>query len=183
MARCGQPHFRRSFLGKRSEICSTRWNHGKNRKLFEEQGVMCATTGDDELVDPVTGQDETMESVGDRSRSERGGGVNEVIGFSLITLAESEELFDIGGTEIFAPRGFGRFAFEVGIFKKNLQQWRVDSAASRESSIFVETLAAVGEMLDKGVDKHVGGAGVEGENLRRLRIRGDNREIGDAAEV
>ena len=126
---------------------------------------MCAAAGDDELVDPVTGQDETMESVGDRSRSERSGGVNEVIGFSLITLAESEEIFDIGGAEVFAPRGFGRFAFKVGIFKKNLQQWRVDSPASREASIFVETLAAVGEMLDKGVDKHVGGAGVEGENL------------------
>ena len=126
---------------------------------------MCAAAGDDELVDPVTRQDETVESVGDGSRSERSGGVNEVIGFSLVTLTESEKPFDIGGTEVFAPRGFGRFAFKVRILEKNLQQSGVDSATSRESSIFVETLAAVGEMLDKGVDKHVGGAGVESENL------------------
>lgn len=81
---------------------------------------MCAATGDDELVDPVTGQDETMESVGDRSRSERGGGVNEVIGFSLITLAESKKLLDIGRAEVFTPCGLGRFALKVGILEKNL---------------------------------------------------------------
>ena len=164
LGRCGQ-HFRKSFLRMRRERCGTRWNDGKNRKLLKEQGVMCAAAGDDELVDPVIRQDETIESVGHGSRRERRGGVNEVIGFSLITLAESKKLFDIGGTEIFTPGGLRWFAFKVGILEKDLQQGRVDSATSRKAGVFIETQAAVREMLHKGVDKHVGGPGVEGQNL------------------
>src|SRR6266851_2583132 len=38
-------------------------------------------------------------------------------------------------------------------------------------------------MRDQGVDKHVGGAGVEGEDLLRLGRARKNRNVGDAAEV
>ena len=117
---CGERHFGKSFLRKCREIYGTRWNDGKSRKLFEEQGVMRAAAGDDELVDPVIGQDETMESVGDGSRRERSGGVNEVVRSSPVTSPENEKLLDIGRTEVFPPRGFGRFAFKVGILEKNL---------------------------------------------------------------
>src|SRR6266566_4262543 len=113
-----------------------------------EQGVTRAAAGDDELIDPVIGQDETIESVGDGSRSERSGGVNEVIGFSPITSPENEKLFEKGGTEVFTPRRFGRFAFKVRILEKSLQQGRVDSATSREAGVFVKTLAAMGEVLN-----------------------------------
>src|SRR2546429_8969561 len=77
LGRCGERHFGKSFLRKCREIYGTRWNDGKGRKLFEEQGVMRAAAGDDELVDPVIGQDETMESVADGRRRERSGGVDE----------------------------------------------------------------------------------------------------------
>jgi hypothetical protein len=35
----------------------------------------------------------------------------------------------------------------------------------------------------QGVDQHVGGAGVEGKDLRRFSASGEHGDVGDAAEV
>ena len=52
-----------------------------------------------------------------------------------------------------------------------------------EGGVFVEALAAVGEMGDEGVNEHVSGARVEGEHLRGLGIGWDDGDVGDAADV
>ena len=57
------------------------------------------------------------------------------------------------------------------------------AAGLREIGVFVETLSAVSEMLDECVDEDVGWAGVEGEDLRRIAGSGQDRDVGDAAEV
>ena len=44
-------------------------------------------------------------------------------------------------------------------------------------------VAAVGEAGDQGVEEHVGGAGVESENLRGSGVGGDDGDVGDAAEI
>ncbi len=56
-------------------------------------------------------------------------------------------------------------------------------AATREGGVFVEALAAAGEVGDEGVEEDVGGAGVEGEDVLRLGAGGDDGDIGDAAEI
>src|SRR5713101_1741123 len=38
-------------------------------------------------------------------------------------------------------------------------------------------------MMDERIDQHVAGAGVEGEDLRRLRIGGKNSDVSNAAEI
>src|SRR6266436_6071696 len=50
-----------------------------------------------------------------------------------------------------------------------------------EGGVFVEALAAVGEVGDEGVDEHVAGAGVEGEYLGRFCVGGNDGDVGDAA--
>src|SRR5262249_29611744 len=54
---------------------------------------------------------------------------------------------------------------------------------TREPGVFIETLATAGEMLDEGIDEHVGRAGVEGKDLRRFRGSREDGDVGDAAEV
>lgn len=59
----------------------------------------------------------------------------------------------------------------------------VDSTASREARVFVEALAAMGEVLYERVDEHVAGAGVERKNLMGARASRDDRNIGDPADI
>src|SRR5438552_2561542 len=120
LGRCGERHFGKSFLRKCREIYGTRWNDGKGRKLFEEQGVMRAAAGDDELVDPVIGQERRVERVGSVCCGGRSGGVNEVVRCSPITSPEDEKLFDKGRTEVYPPRGFGREDFGAAYVRKLL---------------------------------------------------------------
>ena len=57
------------------------------------------------------------------------------------------------------------------------------AAGLGEGGVFVVALTAMREMLDQGVDEHVGGAGVEGEHLRRLGVCWEHGDVGDAAEI
>jgi hypothetical protein len=59
----------------------------------------------------------------------------------------------------------------------------VDSPLSCEGGILVVALAAVGEVLDEGVDEHVAGAGVEGQDVGWFGVGGDDGDVGDAADV
>jgi len=84
-----ESHFHKNLFGTCRGIHGTRRHHGKNRKLFVEQWILCAAAGDDDLVDLVFRQNETMKSVGDGSRGERGSRVDEVIGLGFVTAAKS----------------------------------------------------------------------------------------------
>ncbi len=59
----------------------------------------------------------------------------------------------------------------------------MERPACGDARVFVETLAAVGEVRDERVNEHVGGAGVEGEDLCGLGGGGDDGDVGDAAEI
>ena len=53
----------------------------------------------------------------------------------------------------------------------------------RLARVFVVALFVVREVLDEGVDEHVGGAGVEGEDLDGFAGGGEDGDVGDAAEI
>ena len=67
--------------------------------------------------------------------------------------------------------------------QEHLQQLPVDSTASREARVFVEALAAMGEVLYERVDEHVAGAGVECEDVLRLGVSGNDGDIGYTADI
>ena len=77
-------------------------------------------------------------------------------------------IFYVDTAVVFAAGTFWRREFQVWIAHEFVDE-RGDGAASLgKGGVFVVALAAVREVLDQGVDEHVGGAGVEGEDLRRL---------------
>ena len=79
------------------------------------------------------------------------------------------------------PAVFGGFCRKNGL-PQQLPQHALDGlAAGGQPSIAIEGL--VEQMLGDGVDHHVAGPGVEGDDLLGQRARRNRREIADAAEV
>ena len=88
---------------------------------------------------------------------------------------------DIGAAIVFAAGGFRRREFQICVFHQFIEKRRDCAAGLRKAGVFVEALAAMSEALDEGVNEHVGGASVEGKNLRRFRVGRNHGDVGDAA--
>src|SRR5229473_3595115 len=85
--------------------------------------------------------------------------------------------------EVFAARGFGWRKLQIGIAQEFVEKPTNTAPLRCETRVLVETLAAAREMRDECVDQHVGGAGVEGEDLLRLGRMRKNCNVGDAAKI
>src|SRR5260370_17490976 len=85
--------------------------------------------------------------------------------------------------EVFAACGFGWRKLQIGIAQEIVEKCRNTAPLRCEASVLVETLAAAREMRDEGVDEHVGGAGVEGEDVLCLGRSRKNRNVGHAAQL
>src|SRR5260370_28968332 len=97
--------------------------------------------------------------------------------------AEGKEFFQVGVAVVFAAGGFGRCELQIGITQEIVEQRGNTPAVGCEARVLVETLPSAREMRDEGVDEHVGGAGVEGEDLLRLGRMRKNCNVGDATEI
>ena len=133
--------------------------------MSKDERIAGATTGDDELMDFSLWEDEAIQSVDDGERSEKCGGADEVVRGGAVVAADGEKFFDVVSTKIFAAGGFWWGEFEVRIAEKFIEKCGNAAAFRREMGILVETMAAVREMLDEGVNQHIGGTGVESKNL------------------
>src|SRR5260370_12498110 len=85
--------------------------------------------------------------------------------------------------EVFAACGFGWRKLQIGIAQEIVEKCRNTAPLRCEASVLVETLAAAREMRDEGVDEHVGGAGVEGEDLLLLGGSRQNRHVAESAKI
>src|SRR5262249_55781408 len=79
--------------------------------------------------------------------------------------------------------GFGRLLLQVRFAQKLAHDGAVDAPALCENRAFVEAPAAVCEALDQRVDEHIAGPGVESGDLRGRGVGGNDRDVGDAADV
>jgi len=149
----------------------------------DHKRVVSAATGDDELVDFCLRKDEPVQSINNAACGERGCGSDDVVRFGAVLATEGEDFIDIRAPVIFAAGGFGRWKFEVRVPPEFVEKSGNITTFHGQPAAFVKPLAAVGEMGDEGVDEHVGGAGVEGEDLGGLGIGGDDGDVGDAAEI
>src|SRR5579859_1867729 len=118
-----------------------------------------------------------------REGGEGRGGANKIVRFGFVAAAEIENFHDVGGAEIFAASAFWRLLFQISVFHQGIENLWNEVAALCEVCVFVVAPAAFGEMLDQGVDEHVAGAGVEGENVGRFRVCGDYGDVSNAADV
>src|SRR5260370_27214106 len=78
---------------------------------------------------------------------------------------------------VFAARGVGRRTFQIGIAQEFVEQRGEAAATHGEMRVFIVMLAVPGEARYESVDKHVGRAGVEGEDFLRLGPPPENREV------
>ena len=152
-------------------------------ELGHEERVAGSAAGDDELGGLVLGEDESVKGIHDAESGEDGCGTNEVFRTGTELAAFGEDSVDVGVTEVFAAGRFGRLLAEIGIAEKLFEEWSDAASALGDASVFVVTLAVVGEVLDEGVDEDVGGASVEGEDVFGLGCGGNDGDVGDAAEV
>src|SRR6266849_2106637 len=128
-------------------------------------------------------QNESVEGVDDRQCGEEGRRADEVVGLGSIAAAEGEELLYAGVAVVLAARGFWRSDRQIGIAQKLVEKSRDTPAFGGEMGVVIESVAPSREMRDEGVNEHVRGAGVEGEDLLRPGGRWKNRDVGDASEV
>src|SRR5947208_715807 len=137
-------------------------------ELGEDQRIVRATAGNDELVNLGFGRDETVQGIDDRECGEDGGCADEVVWLGAIASAEGEEFFQVGVAVAFATGGFGRCKLQIGIAQKIVEQRWYTAALRSEAGVFVKTQAAVREMRD------------EGEDLMGLGRTRKDCEVGDA---
>ena len=83
--------------------------------MGHEERILGAAAGDYELSYFVFAQGEAVEGLGDGDGSEDRDGVDEIVRIGVVTAAQGQEFFYVGGAEIFAAGGFGRLEFEVRI--------------------------------------------------------------------
>ena len=86
----------------------------------------------------------------------------------------------VGGVEQLLAGRLRRRLAVVRLGEQALQQVGVNASATSPLAVTVERLGAAGGLGHRGVDEGVGRADVEGD---RRRVRGDDRDVGDAAEV
>ncbi len=149
------------------------------------QGRVAGSSAGDDVVDGVCGagegKDESAECVGDGFGGEGGGGGDGVFGFVAVAAAGFEEAGGVGGAELLASGGFGRGLAEEFFFELGGEDWRENFSGCRDAAV-----AVVGpgeELLGEGVDDHVAGAGVEGDDFVLRGCGGDDSEVADAADV
>src|SRR5216683_6224984 len=147
-------------------------------KLSEDQGIVRATAGNDELVNFRFGQNETVQRIDNRECGEDRGCADEVVGLGAMAAAQGEEFFQISVAVVFAAGGFGWCELQIGIAHEVVEKRGNTAALGCDASVFVETLAPAREMRDESVDEHVGGASVESEDLLRLGGPRKNRNVG-----
>ncbi len=108
----GQYCKRECFLGVYRDAKSRRGQDLDPRKcsgeLGEDQRIVGATAGNNELVNFCFGQNEAVQSIDDRERGEDCRGTNKIVGFGAMTPAEGENFFHINMAIILASCGFGR---------------------------------------------------------------------------
>src|SRR5713226_9454785 len=84
---------------------------------------------------------------------------------------------------VFAARGFGRRELQIRIAQEIVEKGGEAAATHGEMRVFIVMLAVPGEARYESVDKHVGRAGVEGDDLFGLGRPRKNRDVGDAPKV
>src|SRR5215467_1232062 len=175
--------------GRRSAAARQRYSRRigsgpeKPRQQLEKERVPDTAAGDDDLVDRVLRKNETPERVDDRCRRKSRYGMDEIARTGAVAAAQGQQFLDVVRAEVFAAGGFGRLLLQVRFAQKLAHAGAVDAPAFCENRAFVETLAAVCEALDQRVDEHVAGAGVESGDLRGRGVGGNDRDVGDAADV
>src|SRR3989449_3214270 len=114
-----------SFLGVFRNAQSRRrqdFDAGKGGgNLGENQGIVRATTGNNQLVNFRFWQNETIQCIDDRERREDCGRAGAIVRLGAMAAAESEDLFHISMAVMFAPGGFGRGELEVGITQEVIE--------------------------------------------------------------
>src|SRR5467141_760832 len=75
-------------------------------KLADDQRIVRATTGNDELVDLRFGRDEAIQGIDDRECGEDCGCADEIVRLGAIASAEGQEFFYVGVAIVFAAGGF-----------------------------------------------------------------------------
>src|SRR6266446_5582134 len=160
------------------------FNAGKSGgKLSEDERIVSAAAGDDELVNFCSGENETMERVYDRECGEDRCGADQIVGLGAMPSAEGKDFFHVSVAVIFAAGGFWWRELQIGIAEEFVEE-RGDAAALQgELRVFVEAAAAAREVSDESVDEHVRRAGVEGGNLLWLSGARKDGDVGDAAEI
>ena len=97
-------------------------------------------------------------------------------GFSEIAFAEILP-------ELLASGCLGRFSFQEVVSQHSGQQGGVDRSAGRHFPVSIITFSALCDQLDKSVDDHIAGAGIECDDVFRYGGGGQIGDIGDAADV
>lgn len=152
-------------------------------KKSKQERIASTPARNDELMDFCLRQDETVEGVNNRESGENSGSTNYVVGLGMIFLAETQKLLNVRSTVILAAGGFWRGLSEIRIAEKFVEESREETALPGQLRVFVEALAAFGEVGDEGVDEDVGGAGVKGKDVLGLCSGGDYGDVGYAAQV
>src|SRR2546427_6826962 len=133
-----------SFLGVFRNAQSRRrqdFDAGKGGgNLGENQGIVRATTGNDQLVNFRFWQHETMQCIDDRERREDCGRADEIVRLGAMAAAESEEFSQVSMAKVLAPCGLGRRQLQVGIPYEVVEQRGTASALRGEMRVFVKTL-------------------------------------------
>src|ERR1035437_6114062 len=86
--------------------------------------------------------------------------------FLVAAFVVGEDFFGEGEAEVFAAGALGGLAGEVGMGLELAEEGEIEGALGGEAAVFVVTVFAVGGEGDDGVEEHVSGAGVEGEDGR-----------------
>ncbi len=144
---------------------------------------MCAAAADINRIDRSLGLDEVTDRVGNRPGGEADGRCQHVVTAQSQLIGARLELPGEGGAEFTMPRRFRRRFFEIrGLYELVDQLHRDLACGSPPPSVVELTLTGIQGAM-QGVDHHVAGTGIEGDDvvpLARLREIG---EVGDTADV
>ena len=149
--------------------------------MRKDKRIVRAAAGNDKLVDFVFAENEAVERVDHGKSRENRGGPDEIGRPGVMAAAKGENFLDISAAIVFAAGGFRRRELQIRVFHQFIEKSRDCAAGLREAGVFVEALSPMGEALDQRVNEHVGGASVEGKNLRRFRVGRNHGDVGDAA--
>lgn len=159
--------------------------NGEVAHAFAQQaheGLVHGTAAaDDKRFDFVPGANETVVGVGDALGDGHGDGGDDVL-VVVLAATRGDGIAEIDlDAEFFAPRAFRGFLVEIGMREEVFEEFVYDDAFGGGGTVLVVGLFAAGKETDGTVNRHVGGAGVEGIDL--VEFRGNDGEIGNAAKV
>ena len=151
--------------------------------MGKNQRIVRATAGNNQLVDFRFAQNETIQGLNDRERGENGRSANEIVRCGAIAQAKREDFLHISVPVIFAPGGFWRRKFQVGIAQQFVKERGIAAALRGKLRVFVKALAAPREMRNQRVDEHVGRSRVECKHLLRLGGARKDGNVGNPSEI